>query len=199
MEPKLFFDVFPTIEVDQSITGLLGQTRIVRLGSADNGQIVRIYMTSDHLFTYRQATMVRNAIESKLSSNGRVRVYLYFKYNLSAQYNIPKLYDVYQDSILEEMKENDRVLYDMLNNASVDCSGDHDMHITLENGILQKEKTAKLEAVLTKIWIPRPIRAGPEAGCVILSLPQVPAPVRDPITCRERLRDPRQQAKIPIP
>ncbi|MBQ8947401.1 MAG: PolC-type DNA polymerase III [Lachnospiraceae bacterium] len=155
MEPKLFFDVFPTIEVDQSITGLLGQTRIVRLGSADNGQIVRIYMTSDHLFTYRQATMVRNAIESKLSSNGRVRVYLYFKYNLSAQYNIPKLYDVYQDSILEEMKENDRVLYDMLNNASVDCSGDHDMHITLENGILQKEKTAKLEAVLTKIFTDR--------------------------------------------
>ena len=155
MEPRSFFDVFPEIKISDNLTGLLGQTKVLRVARADSGSILRVYLSSNHLISHKQILQITRAIEKMLSSCGVIKVLIYVRFNLSSQYDLAKLYDAYHDSVFEEIKDYSHVLFDMINNADIECTDGNVINICLENGLLQKRKAPELESILTKIFTDR--------------------------------------------
>lgn len=156
MEPRAFFEVFPQLQLNDKLHGLMSQTKVMRVARARGNRELRIYLTSNHLIAHDQLTEVTDKITRMLSHGSDLKVYIYVRFNLSAQYDIPKLYDAYRESILAEIRDYDRVLYDMLLHAEVECPEADVMNITVEgSNPLHKHKSAELEQILTKIFTDR--------------------------------------------
>ncbi len=77
------------------------------------------------------------------------------KYRLSAQYTPEKLYDVYRDSILMELKNYGMIEYNILRRADTKFVTDDKMVMTIEDNLIYRERSKEVGRVLEKIFTER--------------------------------------------
>ena len=73
------------------------------------------------------------------------------QYELSAQYNLAKLYPIYRDSILEELEEESIINSHILSNAKIDIEG-MDMKIEVMDNYLFKERLEFIKKFLERMF-----------------------------------------------
>ena len=155
MEPKAFFDVFPTIELSGTLKDLFEQVLVVRVSTTRRQDTLRIYILSERLIMHDQIVAVSRQITKQLFNGGGPQIRIYEKYKLSAQYSLENLYSVYKDSIYDEIKEYNHIMYDLLHSADIAFPEDGVIDMTLTEGIIAEEKGPELEAILLKIFTER--------------------------------------------
>ncbi|MCR5596281.1 MAG: PolC-type DNA polymerase III [Lachnospiraceae bacterium] len=155
MKEKSFYEVFPNIQLDGLLGDLFKQVSVVRVSMNPGQTEMRIYLSSDRVITYRQMNTVKDIIYTKMFSGQGPKLYLLVKFHLSAQYDLPRLYDVYKESLFEEIESRDHILYDLISNAKVEFPAGDTMDITLESGVYIERKAPELEDLLTRIFTDR--------------------------------------------
>ena len=102
---KLFFDVFPTLEVNGDMKKILSEMEVTKVGMNHDRDHIRIYILGGHLIHKKNIFELERSIENQIFKGKRMTVKIIEKYRLSEQYTARTLLELYKDSILEELKE----------------------------------------------------------------------------------------------
>ncbi len=148
---KLFFEVFPTLEVQPDLSSLLSEVLVTKATTNAARDHLRIYLQSTRLIPKSAVFQLEKAIKEQLFPQNRLTVKIIEKYNLSEQYNPRKLMAVYRDSILEEFKAYSLLEYNILRCAKMEFPGDHILKLVLEDSMVASQKSDEVVRILEKI------------------------------------------------
>lgn len=152
MNVKRFFDVFPTLQLDQRLESIFEQVEVERVSSTKRRDFLRIYIVCDRLIEKENILKVETAVKRQLFPKFQMVIKIYEKFHLSSQYNPEKLMDIYRDSILLELKEYSPVEYNIFKGADIVFPSENKMIVTLEDSVPARSRSAELLRILDKIF-----------------------------------------------
>ena len=139
---KPFFEVFPTLQLNQSVHDIMEQTQVEKVSATRRRDYLRVYIFSTRLI-----------LKEDIWSNLTVKIYERFE--LSAQYTPEKLLEIYRDSILEELKGYSHIEYNAFRTAEITFPGQDRVLLTLEDSVLAREREGELVRILEKVLVER--------------------------------------------
>ncbi len=148
---KLFFDVFPTLEVEGNIKKLLTETEVTKVGMNHQKDHLRVYLLSTRLIHKKDIYQLESAIANQIFKGRQMQVKIIERYQLSEQYTPEKLLDLYKDSILEELRNFSLMEYNLLRTAKMEFSETNRMLLTLENTIIAQTRSKEIVEFLEKV------------------------------------------------
>ena len=148
---KLFFEVFPTLEIEAGLQSLLSEVQVTKVAVNSARDHLRIYILSTRLIPKAQIFRLEGAIKEQLFPSDQLSVKIIEKFRLSAQYNLQKLMDAYRDSILEEIKNVSILEYNILRSAKMEFQEPHILKLVLEETVIAVQKTDDVVELLEKI------------------------------------------------
>ena len=148
---KLFFDVFPSLQVDGDMKKLLTEVEVTKVGMNREKDHLRVYLNSTRLIHKNDIYQLEKAIEGQIFKGKQMDVKVIEKYRLSEQYTPEKLLELYKDSILEELKNYSLMEYNLLRTAKMEFTSDKHMILTLENTIIAQTRSHEIVEFLEKV------------------------------------------------
>ncbi|WWR15070.1 PolC-type DNA polymerase III [Lachnospiraceae bacterium JLR.KK008] len=148
---KHFGDVFPTLKLDEETTALLEAATVERITATKRRDFLRIFLESPRLITKDIIFHIEKEIRQQLFPGAVMTVKIYEKYHLSAQYDPPKLMQLYRESILLELKEYSQVEYMIFKGAEITFPKEKEMLLTVKDSVFVREKGEELVRILEKI------------------------------------------------
>ena len=148
---KLFFEVFPTLEVSPDMRSLLSEVMVTKVATNRAKDHLRIYLLSTRLIHKTNIFQLEKAIKGQLFPANQLTVKIIEKFTLSAQYNPQKLMDVYRESVLEEFKEYSMLEYNLLRCAKMEFPESHILKLTMEDSVIARQKSDEVIRILEKI------------------------------------------------
>ena len=97
---KSFFEVFPTLKVNQNIEMMFQGVEVTKVSTNSNRDFIRVHILSRHLLKKKMVCQVENHLKEQLFPRTRVSVEIVEKYELSGQYTPENLMNEYLDSFL---------------------------------------------------------------------------------------------------
>ncbi len=152
---KLFFEVFPKLQLDKRSSELFEQVRVSKVSATKSRDFIRVSIISDHLILKETIYQAEREIKKQFFEKHPVTVKLYESFHLSEQYTPENLYREYGPSILTELKEYSPVEYNILKTAEVTFPQSGQMLITAEDTVLARSKSSELLRILEKIMVER--------------------------------------------
>lgn len=148
---KLFFDVFPELEVNQDMEKLLADVEVTKVSTNRRRDHLRVYLLSTRLIWKSNIFRLEENIKRQLFPNHNVSIKIIEKYHLSGQYNPQKLMDVYRDSIMEEFRSYSLLAYSVLRLADMKFPEENKMVLTLEDSVIARQRSEEVVQILEKI------------------------------------------------
>ncbi len=149
---KKFFDVFPSLQLDDKIRNLFEQVEVERISATKRKDFLRIYIVSDRLIHKEFILNAEETIRKQLFSSFQITVKIYEKYHLSAQYNPEKFMNIYKDSILLELRAYSPVVYNFFKNADISYPSENKIMLTIEDSVPARSKADELIHIIDKIY-----------------------------------------------
>ena len=116
---KVFFDVFPTLKVEDSIRMLFADVEVKKITTNSARDFLHIYIFSRHLLQKNQVWKMEQRIKEQLFGTSMVNIHIEEKYALSGQYTPAALMAEYRDSILQELKSYSVLAANMFDQAEI--------------------------------------------------------------------------------
>ena len=159
-ERKLFFEVFPDLEIKSLVNGeilseLFSQVEVEKITSNREKQNINIFIYSKKLIEKHDIQVMERAIENQLFSNTLISVNIIARFDLSNQYTPKNLYDAYRVSILSELKDTSIIMYNIFKKGNVSFDDNNRMLLDVEDTMLNREKLSTLKKLLEKIFCER--------------------------------------------
>ena len=148
---KYFFDVFPVLQVNEEMKKILTDMEVQRVVSNRQRTRLRVYLSGERLIHKKNIFQLERNIKTQLFPKQEMTVKIIEKYRLSAQYTPQTLFDIYKDSILEEIRAYSLVLYNIFRCADPEFDEPGHMRLHLEDTFLIKERSEELLEILYKI------------------------------------------------
>ena len=148
---KLFFDVFPTLDVSGDMKKILSEMQVTKVGMNHERDHIRVYLLGNHLIHKKNILQLEHDIEQQIFKGRRMQVKIIEKYQLSEQYTARTLMDMYKDSILEELKIYSLMEYNLLRSSKMEFTDDSHLHLVLENTIIAQTRSHEIVEFLEKI------------------------------------------------
>ena len=152
---KAFLDVFSDLELDGETGEILEHARVTKISMNLRRDRMQIYLEADRLIEKAVIYRVENAIRQQIFEGKGVDVRIIERFCLSGQYTARKLMPLYQESMLQELKQNSMALYDMLRRAKQEFSDEDTLILTVEDNCVSMEKEKELTAYLEKVFCER--------------------------------------------
>ncbi len=152
METKYFFEVFPTIETDGDIRDLFENVAVTKVARNRANNAVRVYILSNRLIEKKTIRKIESVIKEQIFEDSSVKVNIIEKFSLSGQYTPERLYKIYRDSILYELKDYSVIIYHMLKRADYSFKDDKIMNLTIQDSTINRAKESELTRILEKIF-----------------------------------------------
>ncbi len=147
----LFFEAFEKISVDQEIQKLYAEVEVVKVQASKLTKNIYICMKSSRLITRQNIRKMEELLNGQLFLHTGNKVILKPQFELSAQYTPAKLYPIYRDSILEELKEESVVTHHIFQDSIVQID-DMIMTIRVTDSCIVKDKMMKLKDFLETMF-----------------------------------------------
>ncbi len=148
---KPFFDVFPTLKLEEPLNGLFEKVEVEKVTATKQKDFIRVYIRCDRLIHKESIFYIEQEIRRQLFHNCPVTIKIYEKFHLSAQYNPEKFMQVYRESILLELQEYSHVQHNLFKNAEISYPEERKMHLDVEDSVIARAKTPELIRVLEKV------------------------------------------------
>ena len=150
--PKEFFDVFPTLKVNDNLRGLLSQATVTRVTVTSARDRMRVYLESPRLLYWQSVQDTEHEIRRQIFGNASMDVKIIVKFQLSRQYTPRTLMQEYESSILSEIRDYNIFLYSILRQAECTFIADDEMTLTIEKNVIAEERLEELLQILEKIF-----------------------------------------------
>ena len=148
---KMFFDVFPTLEVNRDMKKLLSETEVTKVGMNHEKDHIRIYLNGTSLIHKKNIYQLEKNIHDQIFKNRHMDVKVIEKYQLSEQYTAEKLMDLYKDSILDELNAYSVLEYNLLRTADMEFPEEDRLILTMDETIIAKTRTDEIIEFLEKV------------------------------------------------
>ncbi|MGN0242961.1 MAG: PolC-type DNA polymerase III [Lachnospiraceae bacterium] len=112
-----FFDVFQDLQVKDTLRQQFADVKITRAVMSQKQRHLTVYMVSTHLIEHHSVKEMEQSIASASFSNMPFSVTLYLEYKLSEQYTAEAVMQMHYDSIMEAIREQSKVAYNLLRKA----------------------------------------------------------------------------------
>ena len=153
--PKMFFEVFPTLDVNVEMKKLLAEMEVTKVGMNHEQTKLRVYLLGTHLIHKKNIYALEKAIADQIFRGKQMEVKVIEKYQLSGQYNARTLMEIYKDSILEELRNYSLMEYGLLRSAKMEFTDDSHLNLTIENTIIAQTRSKEIIEFLEKIFCER--------------------------------------------
>lgn len=151
---KRFFTVFPDLKLNTELTELFSLVEVIKITTNKAKSSIRVYILSSRIIDKNTIHAVESQIEGQLFKGMGISVSIMEKFVLSGQYNLENLFQIYYESIMEELRNSSMILSNMLKKATCTFDGKH-MNIEVEDTALNMEKVDELRDVLMHIFTER--------------------------------------------
>lgn len=152
---KAFFEVFPTLKLNEGVQNIMEQTTVERISATKRKDFLRIYIHSAHLIIKEDIIETERAIKKQLFPNANMMVKIYEKFELSGQYNPEKLMEIYRDSILLELREYSHIEYNAFRTAQLTYPDADTVVVNIDDTVINRSKEEELVRILEKILVER--------------------------------------------
>ena len=149
---KPFEEVFPSLQLKGDTKAMFEQVQVERISAPKDRSILRIYLGSEHLIEKEKIWALEREIKSQLFPQAATSIKIYERFHLSSLYTPQKLMEVYQKSIMQELRELSPMEYSLFKNAEISYPDEQTVRIVLEDSVLAREKEAELVRILEKIF-----------------------------------------------
>ena len=146
-----FLEVFPTLQLNHEMKGLLSEATVTKVASNRNRDFIRVYFDNTRLIPKRDIWRLEEDMRQQLFPNQKMQIKLMEHYRLSGQYTAKTLLDTYKESMLCEIKEYSLLLYNIFRKAEIHFEEDMQMTLILEDTLIARESQDELIEVLDKI------------------------------------------------
>ncbi len=152
---KVFFDVFPTLQLDPDVSELLADVEVTKITTNKEKSSLRIYIDSRRLIHKKSIYYMEDSIASQFFPGNRTSIKVVENYHLSGQYTPKKLLESYKDSILTELRNYNAIEYSLFKRADTEFVEESVLQLTLEDSVVAREKAEELKRILEKIFVER--------------------------------------------
>ena len=149
---KGFLEVFPDLHMTTEMEELLKLVDVERVSSTRDRSSIRIYIVSQRLIHKKNIYDLEKGIREQLFPGKKLTIRIVEKYRLSGQYTPQKLFQVYKDSLLMELKHYSIIEYNILRRAECTFPQENILRMTVEDNAVFREKTSELKRILEKVF-----------------------------------------------
>ena len=149
---KLFFDVFPTLRLDEENKALFQKVEVMKITSTSAKNHIKVYLSSTYLIPKKNIHMVERCIEDQLFGQSNIPVIIVEEFHLSGLYTPEHLLKEYRESILYELEQHSVVERNMFQKAKICFEEEHILCLTLTDSIVAKGKTESIVNYLQMIF-----------------------------------------------
>lgn len=151
VEAKLFFEVFPELNMDKELSSLFEDTMIEKVVMKQAERQLIISLLSKHLISRPKIVQVEDIICGHLFRGRGYKVIIDDRYELSSQYNTRALTEVYKDSILYDVEKISHVGYRLLKRAEWYYADDI-ITLAMEDSKLSKSHSIGIKKYLEETY-----------------------------------------------
>ena len=148
---KSFWEVFPSLQCKDDMRALMEQVSVERISTTKARDFLRIYILSERLIEKKKIWYLEKEIKKQLFPQSNMVIKIYEKFHLSSQYTPEKLMQVYEKSILEELRDYSPVEYSIFRNATITYPNLKTVKVMLEDSVMAKGKADEVLRILDKI------------------------------------------------
>ncbi|MCD7817719.1 MAG: PolC-type DNA polymerase III [Lachnospiraceae bacterium] len=152
---KVFSDVFPSLEISDSLAGLLEYVTVGRVTMNKRRDFLHVYIESDRLIYKKYILELEEAIKSQLFPDAYLTVKVIEKFHLSGQYTPQKLMPLYEESIALELKNYNALLYSLFRQADKEFTDQYTLRLLIPDSVVADGKEQELLEILEKIFCER--------------------------------------------
>jgi len=149
---KPFEEVFPSLQLKGEMKAIFEKVQVERISAPKDRKYLRIYLGSEHLIEKDKIWALEREIKNQLFPYANTIIKVYERFHLSSLYTPEKLMEVYQKSILEELRELSPLEYSLFRNAEISYPDEKNIKMVLEESVLAREKEKELVRILEKIF-----------------------------------------------
>ncbi len=149
---KSFFEVFPQLKLDTDLQGMLDDATVSKVSTTRQRNSLRIYLGCGRLLPKEKVYFLENELKRQLFPHHTMNIKIIEKFQLSEQYTLKNLLDVYWNSILTEFHRYSLLEYNLLRHAKLDVVEEKVLRISLEDTVLAHQKEEEIYHILEKIF-----------------------------------------------
>ena len=149
---KSFFEVFPQLKLDTDLHGMLDDATVSKVSTTRQRNSLRIYLGCGRLLPKEKIYFLESELKRQLIPHHTMNIKSIEHFQLSEQYTLKNLLDVYWSSILTEFHRYSLLEYNLLRQAKVDVVEENTLRISLEDSVLAHQKEEEIYHILEKIF-----------------------------------------------
>ena len=149
---KQFFDVFPTLKLNQKIQALFEEVEVTKVSTNAERDYLHVHIQSYHLIDKQSVYDMEKAIKEQLFAANPIRISIKESFVLSRQYIPENLLKEYRESILLELRRRSKLEYNMFVNAKYYFDEQQVLTLEFEDNIVAEGKTDLIVALLKEVF-----------------------------------------------
>ena len=149
---KSFFEVFPQLKLDTDLQGMLDDATVSKVSTTRQRNSLRIYLGCGRLLPKEKVYFLEDELKRQLFPQHVMNIKIIEKFQLSEQYTLKNLLDVYWNSILTEFHRYSLLEYNLLRHAKLDVVEEKVLCVSLEDTVLAHQKEEEIYHILEKIF-----------------------------------------------
>ena len=149
---KSFFEVFPQLKLDTDLQGMLDDATVSKVSTTRQRNSLRIYLGCGRLLPKEKVYFLEDELKRQLFPQHVMNIKIIEKFQLSEQYTLKNLLDVYWNSILTEFHRYSLLEYNLLRHAKLDVVEENVLCVSLEDTVLAHQKEEEIYHILEKIF-----------------------------------------------
>ena len=149
-QEKMFFDVFPDFKCPSDLNNIFSTVEVKDVVLSKSSGLLKLYMNSRILIPKAQIYEMEDALSDYLFQN-RMRVKIIEHYQLSGQYNVSRLTEMYKESLLIELYNESNVLYNIVKKAEWYVN-EEVIHLTLDDTFLTRQRSMHIKNYLEHMY-----------------------------------------------
>ena len=154
-EKKVFFNVFPTLKVEEDIQILFADVQVRKVTVNSGRDTLRVHIFSRHLIQKKQIRQMEQRIMEQLFSGTHINVEIVERYALSGQYTPAALLHEYRDSMILELKETSMLASSMLSHARIRPGDDGVILLELPDTIVSAGRKEEILHYMEQVFCQR--------------------------------------------
>ncbi len=148
---KTFLEVFPTLQVDKGLVGLLEKAEVTKISANHDKSHIRIYLHAERLIPKNIIWLLEKEIKNQLFPNKDVIIKILESFKLSEQYSAQSLIKEYKDSMMDELNEHSMLLGNVFRTAEMNFESPSKMTLIMDETIIAKTRGEEVVQYLEKV------------------------------------------------
>lgn len=152
---KTFFEVFPTLKVDEDMQILFGGVEVTKVATNSARDYIKVHIYNHHLIQKKRIYEMEAALKHQLFHRSAVQIEIIEIYQLSKQYTPEHLWNEYLESILLELEERSVVERNMLQTAKCSVENERILCLKFADTIVAQGKKDSIVSLIEHVFLER--------------------------------------------